>query len=108
MVEKRQKVFGNQSKFAKFGSTSGRPGLETPVSVASLMSEAGETNPSSRQPHPHYTTAWRPQQQTDRLQTSTDNFRKNQQVVRTKRGQNVLWLRKDSFHLLKMKKNEIL
>ena len=67
----------NQKKFGKFGSTSRRPGLEPPVSVASLMmSEAAvESNPSYLQSY-----SWGPGEQRESSNTLYDDVKTSQQV----------------------------
>ena len=70
LENKRAPVLDNQRKFGKFGSsTSRRPGLETPLSVASLMSEV-----APRQPY-----VWGPREQVESSQTSFSGVETNQQ-----------------------------
>ena len=76
-------VVDHQRKFAKFGSTSRKPGLETPLSLASLMSEAAaESNPSYLPSLPAY--SWGARQETESIPPSLyDDDKTNQQQVRT-------------------------
>ena len=76
-------VLVNQGKFGKFGSTSRRPGLEPPLSLASLMSEAAaESNPSYLPSLPAY--SWGARQETESIPASLyDDVKTNQQQVRT-------------------------
>ena len=78
-IQESNAVLVNQRKFGKFGSTSRRPGLETPLSLASLMmSEAGaESNPSSLPPY-----SWGPREHTESIKPFYDDTKTNQQVRR--------------------------
>ena len=101
-------VLDHQRKFGKFGSTRGRPGLETPVSLASLMSEAAaESNPSYRPSLPPY--SWGPREETESLPTlyhpggNTNQQQQVRTVIISTRGgwggeTSLLWVSAGKFH----------
>ena len=84
-------VLVNQGKFGKFGSTSRRPGLEPPVSVASLMMSA-ESNPSSLQSY-----SWGAGEQRESSKPLYDDVNTSQQVGQE--GSNIRGREGDEFTL---------